>query len=119
MKDDERSNYPKNEGNSTSSSPHKQDDDEYNCTECDFQGTSDSQLKKHVYHKHTPKSQHPGNIECRICGEFFETKWTLMNHRKDKHISFVRTCNKYLENRCIFTSSKCWWIHEEQQNPPQ
>ena len=86
---------------------------EHNCKECDFQGTSEIQLRKHMNLKHTVKD---GSIKCRKCDEVFETKWRFMSHRKEKHLESVAPCQNNLEGRCIFISSKCWWNHESIQN---
>ena len=64
-------------------------EEQYNCKECDYQGTSNIQLKKHIELKHTARLAKGTNIECRICGERFDTKWKFMSHSKDKHITSV------------------------------
>ena len=89
--------------------------EEYNCTECDFQGTTDIQLRKHVNLKHTSRGHDNTIIECRICGEGFDVKWKLMKHRKIKHITSVAPCKNYIEEKCNFTALMCWWNHEEKQ----
>ena len=84
---------------------------EYNCINCDFQGTSSLLLKKHIELKHSPGLPKDENIKCRICGENFKVKWKLMIHRKEKHITSVAGCRNNLIGRCIFTDSMCWWNH--------
>ena len=84
---------------------------EYNCNECDYQGTTDTELTKHVELKHTNGNQ----VKCRICGESFDTKWEFMNHRKAKHITRVAQCKNYIAEKCNFSALKCWWKHEERQ----
>ena len=87
-------------------------EEEYNCDEeCDFQGTSQDQLEKHIKIKH--------RITCRICDECYKSKSELMVHRKEKHPNFVRMCRNYNEGKCPFADSKCWWNHKQIQSSPQ
>ena len=44
-------------------------EDEFNCNECYFQGTSKAELSKHFNMKHTTYSKEEENaIKCKICG---------------------------------------------------
>ena len=77
-------------------------DEEHNCNECCFQGTSISELRKHIKVTHMIKCK-DCNFVCqnmtdfkthkmlihrkRICGETFDSKSNLMIHRK-----IDRTC---------------------------
>ena len=89
---------------------------EFNCTECDFQGTSDIQLKKHIDFKHTvPNVNNEENIKCRNCDEEFSDKRTLMYHRKLKHLSTVAYCKNNTERRCNFSADACWWNHAQEE----
>ena len=56
----------------------------------------------------------PLEIECFICGEIFERKSSLMRHRKLKHPTLVKKCEKFIKNDCQFQDSYCWWLHEEE-----
>ena len=56
----------------------------------------------------------PLEIECFICGEIFESKSSLMRHRKLKHPTLVKRCDKFIKNDCQFQDSYCWWLHEEE-----
>ena len=56
----------------------------------------------------------PGSIQCFVCDESFESKKGMMIHRKAYHRSFVRTCTNFLQNKCRFESSSCWFLHEEE-----
>ena len=94
-------------------------DKEYNCSECDFQVTTEMQLKKHVNLKHTTRVHVNDQIECRICGEDFDAKWKFMNHRKAKHITSVAQCTTNIEGRCTFSAAMCWWKHEERKTNPE
>ena len=89
-------------------------EDEFNCNECYFQGTSKSELSKHFNLKHTTDQKEEENvITCKTCGDKFSTKWSLMNHRKAKHINTVAFCRNKLEGKCDFADEKCWWNHAE------
>ena len=80
-------------------------EEEYNCTECCFQGTGQAELDNHITIKH--------RIICRNCGEKFENKPDLMYHRKNKHLESVANCKNKLLDKCKFSSEKCWWRHTE------
>ena len=54
-----------------------------------------------------------GGIECRICGQHFVEKRQFMVHRKNNHNDAVAFCRNESEGRCIFSSEKCWWKHDE------
>ena len=87
-------------------------EDEFNCKSCDFQTTSEHHLKKHFTLKHTLKVLKPDEeIRCRNCGETFLWKNNLMKHRKVSHANFVANCKNYQEEKCPFSSEKCWWNH--------
>ena len=38
----------------------------------------------------------------------------MMIHRKLSHVSAVRICNKYNQNKCYFPNNTCWYLHEEE-----
>ena len=46
-----------------------------------------------------------------LCQKQFETKRTLMIHRKKEHITAVKNCNKFPENNCRYSNEDCWFIH--------
>ena len=86
-------------------------EEEYNCSECPFQGTTKNELEKHIKIKH--------RITCRICEESFKSKPEMMVHRKLSHPSLVATCKNYASNACPFSDLKCWWNHNSNQAYPQ
>ena len=51
------------------------------------------------------------SFKCRTCGESFENKWHLMNHRRDIHPT-KRICIYDLEDRCNFQPKQCWYRHK-------
>ena len=87
---------------------------EYNCNECYYQGTSKTELSKHVHLKHMKEQkQEESTIKCRNCGEQSSSKWNLMFHRKSKHMNTVARCKNYLEGKCHYADDICWWNHGE------
>ena len=86
-------------------------EEEFNCEDCDFQGTEKEQLKKHFTLKHI--------LTCRNCNEEFKEKRMLMIHRKNKHPNSVAPCRKYAIGDCYFTSESCFWSHENKENGSQ
>ena len=96
---------------------HRQSRKEYNCMGCDFQGSTDMQLKKHTNLKHTLKGIPTyGTIKCRICSEEFSEKWNLMMHRKIVHPNTVAFCQKFEKGECTYTTESCWWHHEKREH---
>ena len=93
---------------------------EYNCKECDFQGTSEMLLNKHINLKHRIPTAKTGMtiIKCRNCGDEFEDKRNFMNHRKSKHLNALAMCNNYAEGKCNYSSTACWWNHNQEGSSP-
>ena len=104
-------------GSITNTLKSKDEEIQYNCFKCDFQGTKEIELKKHISLKHEIEGKavdhSDGLIKCRNCGDVFKTKWNLMNHRKSEHLNIVAQCRNYLEGKCVYTDSMCWWKHAE------
>ena len=89
---------------------------EFNCNDCFFQGTSQSELNNHINMKHTRKDMiTEGEFKCNNCDEQFKTRERLMHHRKLKHLNIVALCRNNLLGRCPFTPSLCWWNHAEKR----
>ena len=108
---------PQNES-TTNKSKSKDQEIQYNCFKCAFQGTKETELKKHISLKHVIEEKtvdHSDQIKCRNCGDVFTTKWNLMNHRKNEHLNIVAQCRNYLEGKCVYTDSMCWWKHAERE----
>ena len=100
-------------GKSTPSTKFQKQEEEFNCIECDFQGTRKYELIKHISLKHSGKQEMNDSIKCRICGEQFNTKWNLMHHRKEKHMNAVAFCRNKSQGSCSFTDDMCWWSREK------
>ena len=89
-----------------------------NCNECDFQGNSEPELKKHLNIKSHKGANGVKQAElkecetCNICKEEFNEWWLLMNHRRDVHPERRRKCRNFLKNECNFEDDECWWKHQ-------
>ena len=94
---------------------------QYNCNDCDFQGTKEIELNKHINLKHRVPGQFiDQKIKCRNCGDIFTTKWNLMTHRKKMHMNTVAFCRNKTEGNCDYSDDMCWWNHNvEMQNGDQ
>jgi hypothetical protein len=44
----------------------------------------------------------------------FQSKATMMTHRKRSHASYVRKCIQFAENNCQFKNNSCWYQHDEE-----
>ena len=65
-------------------------EEEFNCEECDYQGTSKNGLQKHFQIKHV----HKEIIRCKICSEMFTTNQNLRTHIKTSHTEENINCHK-------------------------
>ena len=88
---------------------------EFNCPECFFQGTKLIELNKHMSLKHGKGESNATGIKCRNCGDVFSEKWSLMNHRKNKHSNTVAQCRNFLDGNCTYQEDVCWWNHIKNQ----
>ena len=64
---------------------------EFNCEECDYQGTRQNELQKHIQLKHDYKNL----IKCSVCGENFVTDLNFRSHIMSKHTEEENSCNEY------------------------
>ena len=102
----------------------------FRCVRCDFYGITSSELSEHIERIHgdrdTTQSEsktntaenHEGQdiIRCRICTETFISKRSLLAHRKKEHLKTVAYCRNNIKGTCVFSSSSCWWNHDNQPN---
>ena len=59
---------------------------QFNCENCDFQGSSKIILTKHLNLKHRNKEdQENGTLICSNCKDQFSSLWNLNNHMRDTH----------------------------------
>ena len=61
--------------------------------------------------KHKPDNMNVNSIECFICTETFQSKDSMMKHRKIEHHHIVKLCYKQMNNECTFGDEKCWYKH--------
>lgn len=89
---DQRSNLPKKKTHADVHPMYIEEDadQEYNCEECAFQGTSETVLNKHIQLKHRLQN----GIKCRNCSKTFQNKPDLMIHRKNEHYDSIAPCRK-------------------------
>ena len=80
------------------------------CNICQLKTNDVNDLRAHMKKEHEMQEQ----FRCRICCETFRTKGNLMEHRKKMHIKTVAFCKN--KDDCLFSDTKCWWIHDDQQN---
>ena len=72
-----------------SPSEEKINEKEYNCMGCSFQGTEESELRRHVHIKHTNTSNGNNQDDCSICGHRFTSRRDLDKHKKNNHVGGI------------------------------
>ena len=50
-------------------------------------------------------------INCHFCDEAFETKDSVMKHRKQVHKDKAKQCIFFVEGKCEYGDILCWLIH--------
>ena len=115
---------------------HSEHKTKFVCKLCESTFTTGNKLSKHRTSNHKtfkpcknlPNCQYKDdclfnhkmlNIDTFICYECgYETKNLnhLMEHRKANHK--INTCRKFLQNKCIFNASSCWYNHNNRQGQP-
>ena len=53
---------------------------------------------------------------CNKCEQEFKTLAELYKHRKLVHVEIVSKCRKFSLGTCAYDDSKCWFIHNIQNN---
>ena len=95
---------------------HKEILEQLNCNMCSFQASEKKELMNHIP-SHGSKDQilsvQTTLWKCRNCGEVFESKNHLMNHRRDNHE--MPMCYYDKEDKCNQTPEMCWYKHKSQQ----
>ena len=91
---------------------------QYNCGDCDFQGTTKPILIKHMNFKHNSiESQEAGAFKCQDCNLEFSAEWNLNNHIRDEHKIKRKLCSFYKQSRCSFSAKSCWNSHDARESP--
>ena len=80
---------------------------ENGCNERENMATIEDNTQKHTDLTHVSSNE----ITCRICGEHFPAKGSLMHHRKQKHTASVAYCSKKMNGQCSRSDDMCWWSH--------
>ena len=93
-----------------------ENENQFKCYKCDFKGKTASNLKSHIEDTHSSLTSVDNEIKCRNCDIKFNEKWNLMKHRKEAHSMTVGTCKKFIAKTCPFTSSACWWRHDNSKD---
>ena len=69
--------------------------------------------------RHRNESQQSNDtLKCDKCHMQFSSKWTLYNHKRDKHGS-DQDCKFYKQGRCSFPDSECWNRHTQNNVVPK
>ena len=86
----------------------------FSCIKCSFRSQNETTLKKHYAEDHnelSPNKSDPVSMDCHSCGEKFDTKRNLMDHRRDYHKHLSKLCRYYMKGECEF-DDQCWYRHE-------
>ena len=87
---------------------------QYNCHDCDYEGTSSKELRKHV--KSSGHKNHDDLSEkCFSCNLVCLNFEDLMEHRKRSHLSIINKCRYFKEGNCKFENN-CWYSHDLSDN---
>ena len=52
------------------------------------------------------------DIECFFCENTFESRTSVMMHRKRIHPKTVKPCTQFWHSKCSFKEDTCWFKHE-------
>ena len=89
---------------------------QFNCENCDFQGSSKIILTKYLNLKHRNKEdQENGTLICSNCKDQFSSLWNLNNHMRDTHTK-TQVCKWFEDGHCRFPESECWNKHDKSQS---
>ena len=81
------------------------------CEECEFPADCIIELVDHMHEFHPLENKRP-DIECNYCGLAFQTKSSLMIHRKEGHTEKVSSCVNFKEGKCDY-GELCWFSHDQ------
>ena len=87
------------------------------CHMCSFQSTENSEFKNHMSKHGETESTVSTQInqwKCRNCSELFQSKWFLMEHRRDNHE--MPLCRYDIDGGCNRPIGKCWYKHKSNQS---
>ena len=89
------------------------------CHECEYPAEDIYELGEHMHEFHS-EGAGKSEINCHFCDETFDTKDCVMKHRKQVHKDKVKQCIFFIEGKCVYGDTLCWFIHKiDSQNPFQ
>ena len=72
---------------------------------------------KMCWWNHDPQTEKENQLDdhfkCYTCSETFNNKARMMIHKKEKHMHLVRSCNLFIDDKCIFNAVSCWYVHDD------
>ena len=87
--------------------------------ECGFDSIFKEEYDWHMSDYHgwpSPLEDETGfDFTCKNCEQKFKSIWSLMNHRKEIHSNIVNVCKYFLEDRCEFPATVCWFRHDSKE----
>jgi hypothetical protein len=87
------------------------------CNECVCMASCQEELDFHLEndhdHEESEEPESPDPNTCNICGKRNKNKGELLSHIKSRHPETVRTCKFFLQGRCDFPESVCWFMHTQ------
>ena len=83
------------------------------CHEFEFPADNLFDLGEHMYEYHSEGIK--GGIECHYCDKTFETKDSVMKHRKEVHREKVKKCVYFSAGWCNYGDELCWFIHQKNE----
>ena len=81
------------------------------CIECEYPAEDGYDLGEHMYEYHSERYQK--KLDCHYCDDSFDTKDSLMKHRKETHTDKVKPCIFFSSERCDYGDALCWFNHEK------
>ena len=56
-------------------------------------------------------------LTCSFCDKIFSVLPELLKHRKKEHKDLIAPCRNILKGACKYGTSKCWFNHDDIENP--
>ena len=98
--------------NGKTSSTQTEDVDFMRCEDWEYPAQDICDLGAHIFQYHVSQ-HHEKLIKCYFCDEKFESKGSLMIHRKKTHKEKVNICWKFLDQNCEKGDEDCWYLHKK------
>ena len=93
---------------------HKERIEQLNCNMCSFQSSERKEIMNHIPTHGVADQILNAQLnpwKCRNCGELFESKHSLMDHRRDNHV--MPMCHYDIDNKCNQLPEVCWYQHKQ------